>query len=248
MTQAQTDAYVCGVVPEETDARFVSQHLAAYVFTRQFVQGKRVLEIGFGDGYGSSYLAEVAQDVTGVDLAPGNIPRAHAKYPRANLHFLQMEATELDFPDCSFDVVGSFQVIEHIPEPRLPDYLNGIRRVLAPDGICCLSTLNLEHSMKPGRPYEKLCLHEKEFTAPELRRLLERFFPHVELHGLYLTWRHHLCQRLKKWGLMKLGPPHLNPVARFYDHMSVDAYRTRPRVSRAALDLIAVCRNTAPRR
>ena len=242
MTQAQTEAYECGLVPEHSDARFISQHLAAYAFARQLVPGKRVLEIGFGDGYGSHYLAEIAKDVTGIDMAPGNIPRAQEKYPRANLRFLHMQGTKLGFPDGSFDVVGSFQVIEHIPEPQLMDHLHEVSRVLSPQGIYCLSTLNLDHNMKPGKPYEKLCYHEKEFTAPELQRLLARAFPIVELHGLYLTQRHRLYQRLKKWGLNRLGPASLNPVARFYDNVTVEAFRTRPRVSKAALDLIAVCR------
>ena len=246
MTQAQAEAHLCGVIPEETDARFLSQLLAAYVFTRQFVRGKRVLEIGFGEGYGANDLADVAQEVIGIDAAPGNIPRAQAKYPRRNLHFLHMEGSVLQFPDASFDVVGSFQVIEHIPEPQLVPFLTEIRRVLKREGLCCISTLNLEHNMKPGKPYNKLCYHEKEFTGPELRALLARVFPHVELYGLHLSQSHRFYQRLKRWGLMKLGPPHLNPVARFYERMSVDDYRARPGVSRAALDLIAVCRVTAP--
>ena len=245
MTQAQADAFICGGVPEETDARFFAQHLSAYTFTRQFVHGKRVLEIGFGDGFGLNYLADAAQEATGIDLAPGNIPRAQAKYPRANLRFLHMEGTKLDFADGAFDVVGSFQVIEHIPEPQLANYLTEIRRVLAPDGLCCLSTLNLEHNMKPGRPYTKLCYHEKEFTGPELKQMLERFFPQVELCGLYLTPRHRFYQRLKRWGLNRIGPAHLNPVARFYERMTVEAFQTKRGVSREALDLIAVCRKSS---
>jgi 2-polyprenyl-3-methyl-5-hydroxy-6-metoxy-1,4-benzoquinol methylase len=244
MTQAQAEAYECGLVPEHSDARFVSQHLAAYAFARRFVRGKRVLEVGFGEGFGANDLAEVAEEVVGVDIAPGNIPRAQAKYPRANLRFMLTTGTTLDFPDASFDVVGSFQVIEHIPEAQLLDYLTEIRRVLTPEGLCVISTLNLEHNRKPGQPYQKLCYHEKEFTAPELRALLERVFPHVELHGLYLSPAHHVAQRLKKWGLMRWGPPALNPIARFYDRMTVGGFHTRPGVSRAALDLIAVCRKT----
>lgn len=244
MTHAQETAELCGIVPELHDARFVSQHLAAYAFTRRLAGGKRVLEVGFGEGYGTNYLAETAREIIGVDVAPGNIPRAQAKYRRANLRFLHMQGMKLSFPDASFDLVGSFQVIEHIPEPHLPTFLTEIRRVLVSDGICVLSTLNLEHNMKPGRPYEKLPYHEKEFTAPELRELLERFFPSVELHGLYCSRAHTVCHRLKKWGLMRIGPRTLNPLARFFEQMSVDAYQTRPVVTRAALDLIAVCRKT----
>lgn len=247
MTQAQAEAYVCGSEPEAHEPRFIAQLLCAYAFTRPFAQGKRVLEIGFGEGYGTDYLAEVAQEVIGVDIAPGNIPRAAAKYQRPNLRFALMQGHTLEFPDQSFDVVASFQVIEHIPEPDLATYLTEIRRVLKPEGVACISTLNLEHNRKPGQPYTKLCYHEKEFTGPELRAWLARVFPWVELHGLYLTPTHHLVQRLKKWGLMKLGPAHLNPVARFYDRVTVKDFVTRPRISAVALDLIAVCRNSPPR-
>ncbi len=242
MTQAQRDAHECGINPEHTDPRFLSQHLAAYAFARRLVQGKRVLEIGFGDGYGAHYLAETAQQVTGVDMAAGNITHAQTKYARPNLRFLHMEGTQLHFPNASFDVVGSFQVIEHIPEPDLIPHLTEVSRVLVPGGIYCLSTLNLEHNMKPGRPYEKLCYHEKEFTGPELSALLRRVFPHVEMHGLHLTWQHRVFQRLKRWGLNRFGPPSMNPITLFYNHMTVEAFTTKPTVSATSLDLIAVCR------
>ena len=246
MTQAQTDAYVCGLVPEHNDAKFVAQHLAAYAFARRFVAGKRVLEIGFGEGYGANYLAETAEDVLAIDVTPGNIPRAQERYTRPNLHFRFTDGTRIELPDQSIDVVGSFQVIEHIPEPLIPNYLGEIHRVMKPDGLCILSTLNLSHAMKPGRPYEKLCYHEKEFTGPELQQLLTCHFPRVEMHGLYLTPAHHIYERLKKWGLMKFGPAHRNPIARFYSDVTVEDFRVRPGVSRAALDLIALCRKTAP--
>ena len=245
MTQAQSEAQLCGVTPEDHDPRFVAQHMAAYVFARPLASGKRVLEVGFGSGYGTRFLAEVAQEIIGIDMAPGNIPRASEQYRRSNLQFQRMDATALTFPDHSFDLVCSFQVIEHIPEPLLPRYLSEISRVLRPDGTFCVSTLNLAHNMKPGKPYEKLIYHEKEFTAPELQRLLKQAFPSVELQGLHLTWRHQCYQRLKRWGLNKWGPASFNPVARFSQHASPQDFTTSRNVSAAALDLIAVCRKTS---
>jgi ubiquinone/menaquinone biosynthesis C-methylase UbiE len=242
MTRAQTEAYCCGIAPEENDPQFVAQHLSACHFARRFAKGKRVLEVGFGEGYGASYLAEIAREVIGIDLAPGNIARASAKYRRANLYFQQMDATRLSFPEESFDVVCSFQVIEHIPEPQLLAYLAELARVLRSDGLACLSTLNLAHNMKPGRPYEKLVYHEKEFTAPELAQLLQQVFPKTQLYGLHRTMRHEAYQRLKKWGLERFGPRRLNPVARFYERVSVRDFAVSKDVSQAALDLIAVCR------
>jgi SAM-dependent methyltransferase len=240
MTQAQAEALLGGIIPEETDPKFFSQHLAAYTFTRRFAAGKRVLEIGFGDGYGCNYLAETAREVTGIDMAPGNIPRAQAKYPRPNLRFLHMEGSRLLFPDAAFDVVGTFQVIEHIPEPLLIQFLTEIRRVLAPGGVACISTLNLAHNMKPGKAYQKICEHEKEFTGPEFQALVGQVFPRLELYGLYLTPKHRLFERLKKWGVNRLGPAERNPVARFYRQVTVADFRTQRGVTREALDLIAV--------
>ena len=242
MTQAQAQAHTCGLIPEEHDPRFVAQHLSAYALTRPYAAGKRVLEVGFGEGYGSSYLAEVAGEVVGIELAPGNIPRAQAKYPRPNLRFEQMDATHPAFPDGSFDVACSFQVIEHIPEGQLLAYASEIFRVLTPSGLCVISTLNLAHNMKPGKSYQKLIYHEKEFTAPELQALLARVFPVVELYGLHLTWRHRFFQRLKKWGLDRLGPAASNPVAQFFARASVRDFRVLRDVSPAALDLYALCR------
>jgi SAM-dependent methyltransferase len=230
-----------GISPETVDAKFLAQHLSAYAFARRLVGGKRVLEIGFGDGYGADYLAQSAAEVVGVDMTAANIPRARARYPRPNLRFEQTGGGPLAFPDGAFDAVVAFQVIEHIPEPQLPAFLAEIRRVMAPGGLCCLSTLNLAHNMKPGRPYQKLSCHEKEFTGPELESLLRTAFARVEMRGLYLTPGHELMQRLKKWGLERWGPPARNPVARFYQRVSVGDFMVRP-LTASALDLFAVCR------
>lgn len=76
MTQLQKDAEFCGLLPEEHPPAFLAQHLSVYAFMRPRVFGQNVLEVGFGGGYGTAYLAEAAEEVVGVDIAPGNIPRA----------------------------------------------------------------------------------------------------------------------------------------------------------------------------
>jgi len=82
------------------------------------------------------------------------------------------------------------------------------------------------------------------FRDESLFRLTPSTINQPEYSASYGDAAGSLHQRLKKWGLMRWGPTHLNPVVRFYDRMSVEAYRTKPSASRAALDLIAVCRTT----
>jgi SAM-dependent methyltransferase len=227
---------------ERYDRQLLMSHLCAYRLAATLGRGRRMLEIGCGSGYGAYYLAHMAARVTAVDSDASVIARAQERFRRSNLEYRAGDGRSLGLPDGSFDVVGTFQVIEHIPEPQLVAFVRELARMIAPDGAVIISTLNLERNRKPGHPYEKPGFHEKEFTAPELRSLLERVFPVVELRGLHPTLRHHAMLRFKKWGLDRLGPRAANPVRRFYDReLSTDDHRLLPSCSPHAIDLIALC-------
>jgi len=170
--------------------------------------------------------------VEAVDIVEGNIPRARKKYRLPNLAFHHFDGLHLPFPDGGFDAAGAFQVIEHVPEPHLVPWLAEIRRVLKPGGKLFVSTLNLEHAMKPGKPYQKLIYHEKEFTGADLKELLGQVFHKVELYGLHPSPKHHLFKRLKKWGLR---------VESFYRNMTPADFVVRETGLTRSLDLIAVC-------
>lgn len=230
-----------GIDPETESPRFVAKHLSAYHFALPFANGA-VLELGFGDGYGASLMARKAKAVTGIDLFQKNVDAASAKYRQVNLRFLKMSATALDLPNASFDLVVSFQVIEHIPRKELPAYANEIKRVLKPAGVACVSTLNLKRTQKPGQSYNKSPHHDKEFTPSELKDFLRPFFGRVELYGLYPTRKHLFFERFKKSGLNRLLPARNDPVKRYFDQLTVGDFRW---ISKKALDdsidLMAVC-------
>lgn len=228
---------------ERYDRVLLMSHLCAYEQAGRLGREKRILEIGCGSGYGAYYLSHLAKEVVAIDMDPAVIEQAPRLFRRPNLSYRLEQGTRLPFPDASFDCVASFQVIEHIPEPQLPQYLGEISRVLKPDGVFVVSTLNLDYNRKHAG-YEKPSFHEKEFTAPELKALLESAFPSVDLQGLYPSRRYRMFKRLKKWGLhrWKLGRRG-NPVSRFFDEeLSTDHHVLRPGPDRSAIDLIAVCR------
>jgi len=227
---------------ERYDAPLLMSHLSAYRRTGEEALGKRVLEIGCGLGYGAYYLSHIAQHVVGVDLDAAKIEQAKQVFRRPNLSFEMLDATQMTFPDESFDVVGSFQVIEHISEASLLVFLRQIARVMTPTGCFVVSTLNVEHNRKGKADYLKPEFHVKEFTAPELRELLERVFPSVELYGLYPRPRYRFYRRLKKWGLHRIGPARHNPVARFFRNLTTDDHCLRKHCNDRAIDLLAICR------
>lgn len=153
------------------------RHMAAYGFFRRHVEGAKVLEIGFGEGYGTYYLSEAAREITGVDVSLSLVEHAKAKYFRDNLFFVKGDATALPFPDASFEVAVSSQVLEHVKDYM--HFLREVHRVLKPGGKAMFATPNRRMMIDGVNPY-----HFKEFSAAELAAALSKVFRSVEVAGL----------------------------------------------------------------
>jgi len=95
---------------------------------------QNLLEVGCGNGAVSKYVAKkYPLNVTGVDIDPEQIKLAQENIGDIpNIHFLEVDATNLPFQDNDFDIVLSFGVMHHISSWL--DALGEIRRVLKPKG------------------------------------------------------------------------------------------------------------------
>jgi ubiquinone/menaquinone biosynthesis C-methylase UbiE len=101
-----------------------------------------------GTGYGTDLFSRIdGASVVGVDLDADSVHAARAAYPAASARFSVASATALPFRDSSFRSIVSLETIEHIQDDR--GYLAEVTRVLAPDGICVIST--------PNRAYWSQC-------------------------------------------------------------------------------------------
>lgn len=98
-------------------------------YVERFGLGRDVLEVGCGTGLVLQRIAEFARTATGVDLSPGMLEKARAR----GLEVKQGSATELPFPDASFDVACSFKVLPHVPE--IDKALTEMARVVRPSGV-----------------------------------------------------------------------------------------------------------------
>ena len=97
--------------------------------------GKRVLEIGLGQGADAEQIVRRDGIYTGVDLTEESVKRVRMRFSLKNLPFSNIEQTsalELPFADNSFDIVFSHGVLHHIPE--IGKVQSEIARVLDPDG------------------------------------------------------------------------------------------------------------------
>ncbi|MBF2048141.1 MAG: class I SAM-dependent methyltransferase [Elainella sp. C42_A2020_010] len=112
-------------------------HLGRYQTASRYVQGKKVLDIASGTGFGSKMLKQAgAEQVIGVDISPVSIQYAQEHYQTAGVTFVQADAEVFEWPE-QFDVIVSFETIEHVPHPDR--FLAQIRKLLKPDGHFLLS-------------------------------------------------------------------------------------------------------------
>src|SRR3954470_17910661 len=90
------------IVPWARDAQVIYEHYHRYLWTRPLVAGRRVLDLGSGEGFGAARLAEAGAAVTGFDVDAQAVAHARANY--AAPEFVAGSATDLSrFADGAFD-------------------------------------------------------------------------------------------------------------------------------------------------
>jgi len=105
------------------------------------VKGKKVLEVGAGDGYCVEVLMKQGFDVTAIEISKIRLKRMQDK----GLKALYGDVHKLPFPDNSFDTVICGEVLEHIPS--MAKGMAELERVCKPEGRIILSLpIGIEHS------------------------------------------------------------------------------------------------------
>ncbi len=168
-------------VPWAPDVQVVYEHYHRYLWAAELVEGRRVLDVASGEGFGSAILAGKAARVTGIDVDPTTVQHAQLNYAAPNLEYREGSALELEdaFEADSFDVVVVFELIEHVADHER--VLAGIDHVLAPGGLLVISTP--DRRMYTEATGNENPFHEHELTEHELRALLGGRFDHVRLFG-----------------------------------------------------------------
>lgn len=147
-------------------------HLNRYAMARPYVAGKRVLDVASGEGYGSFLLRRWgAESVEGIDVDEQTVETATRLFGGDGVHYQCHTAEQLPFEDHTFDVVCSFETIEHLDHPEL--FLQEIRRVLKPGGNIILSCPNDPYYYKPGEPGNPF--HKKQYTYFDFKQLVEKY-------------------------------------------------------------------------
>ncbi len=164
------------LVPELVNPDLLNEHMARYVFAKQFATGKRVLDAGCGLGYGAAELHGAAS-VVGVDVSPEAISEARLRYPQ--FRFVEGSCEALPFEPGDFDLIVAFEVIEHLHDWRA--FLSECARVLTPGGQLIVSTPNREYYAESRKHAGPNPFHVHEFDHDEFERELHAYFPAVAM-------------------------------------------------------------------
>lgn len=114
--------------------RFAQQAWTKEYFDYAGFGGKKVLEIGIGQGSDLMQFARAGAECHGVDITDNHLELTARNFrlqgKKADLR--KADATRLPFSDNTFDCIYSFGVIHHIPEAER--VLAEVHRVLKPGG------------------------------------------------------------------------------------------------------------------
>jgi SAM-dependent methyltransferase len=156
-------------------------HKKAYLEGIRRAPGSRALDWGCNNGWGLELMRHSGMVPSGLDSDSARIDEARASYPHLAERIKLYTGGTPPFPQASFDLVVSVQVIEHVQEYE--EYLIGIRTVLRKGGIAIFATpnrkLRLDDGMAPWNRH-----HVTEFSGAELKEKLIGTFEVVDVFGL----------------------------------------------------------------
>lgn len=140
-------------------------------------QGLDVLDIACGGWYGPGQLAQKARQVVGADVDPLCIQQASEKmHDVSNLSFRCEDVTAMSFVDATFDLITSFETIEHVDAQR---YIKEMHRVLKPNGLLLMSTPQNSLGRIPMNPQ-----HQIEYSLNEVIDLVSSHFQCESVLGI----------------------------------------------------------------
>jgi ubiquinone/menaquinone biosynthesis C-methylase UbiE len=184
-------------VPHQTDPILALEHYHRYYFASRFAQKKRVLDIACGEGYGSAFLSQYAEEVIGIDSDAATIHHAREKYSSiANLHFETGHCEDSPPGNQSFDMAVAFELLEHLDSDDQTRFLKNVRRVLKQEGLFVVSSPDKNEYAEAHQSGNEF--HKHEMALSELQEFLGRHFKYVHFCAQRVLSLSALWQ-LKSW-------------------------------------------------
>ena len=142
--------------------------VSQFLYTKQYITGKTLLEIGVGAGQSILWFEEEGFDVSGIEPDGRNVSMINKVLKRGKVAETSVEGFS---SDKVFDVIWMSHVLEHLIEPVR--FLKKIRNNLKKSGIFFIEVPNCEYEPMLQSSIEKNP-HLYHFTKKALTKMVER--------------------------------------------------------------------------
>jgi 2-polyprenyl-3-methyl-5-hydroxy-6-metoxy-1,4-benzoquinol methylase len=148
------------------------EHFQRYDYFSSYYKGKSVLDAACGTGYGTRHMLDSgASKGCGVDISGEALDFARTNYRDPNLEYLLFDCSKLSGLTEKFDVVVSFETIEHVADPL--NFIEEVSKVLHKGGTFICSTPNKDRLSGAGHinPF-----HPSELYYSDFKKGIEKYF------------------------------------------------------------------------
>ena len=142
--------------------------VSQFLYTKQYITGKTLLEIGVGAGQSILWFEEEGFDVSGIEPDGRNVSMINKVLKRGKVAETSVEEFS---SDKVFDVIWMSHVLEHLIEPVR--FLKKIRNNLKKSGIFFIEVPNCEYEPMLQSSIEKNP-HLYHFTKKALTKMVEQ--------------------------------------------------------------------------
>lgn len=158
----------------------------------EFFRGKKVLDAGIGAGRYADVALRAGAEVWGVDLSFAvETAQENLAHYAPRIHVAQADLFRLPFAHNTFDVIYSFGVLHHTPDPRAG--FEALVKLLRPGGVICITLYSTNGMYHTSRYLRKAT---SRMPAPVLYALSTAFTVAMYVPYRYLGFRYGILGRI----------------------------------------------------
>ena len=143
-----------------------------YFFSLRHIKNKIVLDSGSGLGWGCYLICGQPEELTSIDINDEALEFARKSWVDPKLNFQKLSILEIERLDKIFDVVLSYEIIEHLAWKDGVAYLEQISKNLASGGKLIMSSYFPLSAVDAKREEAKNKYHLHIYTRSEMRECL----------------------------------------------------------------------------